>query len=68
VVRGGGHGPIGPVRWPIGPLPGRLATIFGAGWSNRVLIPKNPKMAHCGLKLIFMGKQRKSISYLGVKE
>jgi hypothetical protein len=50
------------VRGPIGPLPGRLVVIFDAGCSNRVMIPKNPKMAHYGLKLIFVGNQRKSIS------
>jgi hypothetical protein len=62
VENGGGQGPIGLVRGPIGPLPGRLAVIFGVGCSNRVLIPKNPKVAHYSIKLIVVGKQRKSIS------
>jgi hypothetical protein len=54
--------PDRPSEGLIGPPPGRLTTIFDMGCSNCVLIPKNPNMAHYGLKLIFMGKQRKSIS------
>jgi hypothetical protein len=62
MANGSGQGPIGSVRGAISPLPRRLAVNFGTGCSNSVLIPKNPKLAHYGLKLMFVSKQRKSIA------
>jgi hypothetical protein len=46
VAREGGQGPTGLDGGPIGPPPRHLATHFDAGCSNRVLIPKNPMLAH----------------------
>jgi hypothetical protein len=55
-------GPGRPSEGAIRPLLGCLAVIFSVGCSNHVLIPKNPKIAHYSLKLIFVGKQIKCIS------